>query len=85
MVPSAVCEFGAEEHTVDRVILQCPILRPPHGLHGLTVLHDETIEWLLKTCHRCTAAKQWIVTTVSHVEEDHTYIPFDNTVSLLLF
>jgi len=22
----------------------------PHGLHGLTVLDDETIEWLLNTC-----------------------------------
>ena len=29
---------------------QCPIHRPPHGLHGLTVLDDETIEWLLNTC-----------------------------------
>jgi len=23
---------------------------PPHGLHGLTVLDDETTEWLLNTC-----------------------------------
>jgi len=23
---------------------------PPHGQHGLTVLDDETIEWLLNTC-----------------------------------
>jgi len=22
----------------------------PHGLHGLTVLEDETTEWLLNTC-----------------------------------
>jgi len=22
----------------------------PHGLHGLTVLDDETIEWLFNTC-----------------------------------
>ena len=28
----------------------CPIHRPPHGLHGLTVLDDETTEWLLNTC-----------------------------------
>jgi len=35
---------------VDHVVLQCPIQRPPHGLHGLTVLDDETIEWLLNTC-----------------------------------
>jgi len=29
---------------------QCPIHRPPHGLHGLTVLDDETTEWLFNTC-----------------------------------
>ena len=29
--------------------LCCPIHRPPHGLHSLTVLHNETIEWLLNT------------------------------------
>ena len=50
MVSSAACECGAEEQTVDHVVLQCPIYRPPHGLHGLTVLDDETTEWLLNTC-----------------------------------
>jgi len=50
MASSAPCEFGAEERTVDHVVLQCPIHRSPHGLHGLTVLDDETIEWLLNTC-----------------------------------
>jgi len=45
---SAACEGGAEQ-TVDHVVLQCPIHRPPHGLHGLTVLDDETTEWLLNT------------------------------------
>jgi len=50
MVPSAACECGAEEQTVDHVVLQCPIHRPPHGLHSLAVLDDETIEWLLNTC-----------------------------------
>jgi len=44
------CECGAEEQNVDHVALQCPIHRYPHGLHGLTVLDDETIEWLLITC-----------------------------------
>ena len=34
-------------------LLYCPIHRTPHGLHGLTVLDDETIEWLLNTCYRC--------------------------------
>jgi len=41
---------GAEEQIVDHVVLQCPILRPPHGLDGLAVLDDEIIEWLLNTC-----------------------------------
>ena len=40
MAPFAACECGAEEQTVDRVVLQCPIHRPPHGLHVLTVLDD---------------------------------------------
>jgi len=38
---SAACECGAEQ-TVDPVILHCPIRRPFHGLHGLTVLDEET-------------------------------------------
>ena len=50
MTSSAACECGAEEQTVDHVVLQCPIHRPPYGLHGLTVLDDETTEWLLNTC-----------------------------------
>ena len=47
---SAACDCGAEEQTVNHVVLQCPIHWPPHGLHGLTVLDDETTEWLLNTC-----------------------------------
>ena len=47
---SAACECGAEGQTVDHVILQCPIQQPPHGLHGLRVLDDDTVEWLLNTC-----------------------------------
>jgi len=50
MASSAACECGAEEQTVDHVVLQCPIHPSPRGLHGLTVLNDETIEWLLNTC-----------------------------------
>jgi len=50
MASSAACECGTEEQTVDRVVLQCPIHRPPHGLHGLTFLDDETTKWLLNTC-----------------------------------
>ena len=49
MASFAACECGAEQ-TVDHVVLHCPIHRPPHGLHGLTVLDDETTEWLLNTC-----------------------------------
>jgi len=51
MASSAACECGAEEQTVDHVLLQCPIHRLPYGMHGLTVLDDETIEWrLLNIC-----------------------------------
>jgi len=48
MASSAACECGAEQ-TVDHVVLHFPIHRTPHGLHGLTVLDDETTEWLLNT------------------------------------
>jgi len=34
MATSANCECGAENQTVNRVFFQCPIHRPPHGLHG---------------------------------------------------
>jgi len=50
MASSAACECGAEEQTVDHVVLQCPIHQPLHGLHGLTALDDKTIEWLLNIC-----------------------------------
>ena len=43
------CECGAEEQTADDVVLQCPIHRPPHELHTLTVLADEKIDRLLNT------------------------------------
>jgi len=42
MTPSAACECGAEEQTVDHVVLRCTIHRPPYGTHGLTFLDDET-------------------------------------------
>jgi len=50
MASTATYECGAEKKAVDHVVLQCPIRRPPHGLHGLMVLDDETTEWLLNTC-----------------------------------
>jgi len=49
MASTEACECGAEQ-TVDHVVLQYLIHRPPHGLHGMTVLDDETTEWLLNTC-----------------------------------
>ena len=45
MTPSVACECGAEQQTVDHV-LHCAIHRPLHGVHGLTILDDWTIEWL---------------------------------------
>ena len=50
MASSSACECGAEEQTVDHVVRQCPTYRPPHGLHGLTVVDDVTMEWVLNTC-----------------------------------
>jgi len=50
MASSAVCERGAKEQTVNHVVLQYPIHRPPHGLHGLKVLDEKTTKWLLNTC-----------------------------------
>jgi len=49
MATSANCECGSENQTVDYVFFQCPIHPPLHGLHGLTVLGDETVEWILNT------------------------------------
>jgi len=48
--PSAACECGAEEQTVDLVLINCPIHRPTHGAQGLVVQDDDIIEWLLNTC-----------------------------------
>jgi len=51
MAAFAAYGCGAADQTVDHVAFQCPILQQsPHGLHGLTVLDDETIDWLLNTC-----------------------------------
>ena len=50
MACSAACECGAKEQNVGHIVLQCPTHRRPHGLHGLTVLEDETIELLFNTC-----------------------------------
>jgi len=57
MASSAACECGAEEQTVDHVVLQCPIHRPPHGLHGLTVLDDDTRNGCSTPASKYSAAK----------------------------
>jgi len=49
MASSMTNECGAEEQTVDHVVLQCPIYRSRRGLYGRTILDDETIEWLVNT------------------------------------
>jgi len=60
MTSSAACECGAREQTVDHVVFQCPIHGHPHGLHGLTVLDDKTIDWRdLVPTPRSSTAKQW--------------------------
>ena len=42
MATSPTCECDAEEQTADLIINECPIFRPPNGVHGLRVLNDET-------------------------------------------
>jgi len=44
---------------------ECPIHQPSHELYGLTVLDDETIEWLLNTspeiqCGQAVDLKNWL-------------------------
>ena len=39
--------------------------KPPHGLHGLTFLDDETIEWLLNTCPEIECGQAVVTTTGS--------------------
>ena len=48
ITPFTTCECGPEKETVDHK--HYPFHQPLHGLQDLTVLHDETIEQLLKTC-----------------------------------
>ena len=45
MASSEAYECGAEEQTVEHVPFTVQY-RPPCGVHGLTVLDDETIKWL---------------------------------------
>jgi len=73
MASSAICECGAEAQTIEHVVLQCPIHRPPHGLHGLTVLDDETTKWLLNTCPKSSAAKYWIKEELAQTKDEGAF------------
>jgi len=55
MAPWTACECGAEEQTVDPVVLQCLIHRRSHVVRGLTDLVDETIGYLLNICPKIAA------------------------------
>ena len=46
LAPTSKCECGAVEQTADHIILTCPTHRAPTGIHGLTVLDDDTRCWL---------------------------------------
>ena len=85
MASSEACQCGAEEQTVDHVVLQCPIHRPPHGLHGLTVPDDETIKWLLNTCPEIQCGQAVIWTTSSKEETSSTYFYWTRTLCLFDF
>jgi hypothetical protein len=50
LAANAACECGAENQTADHIISSCPIYRAPDGTHGLSVLDDESVTWLLETC-----------------------------------
>jgi len=63
MAPSAACERGTEQTvdmsycSVQSIDFQAArtyrpqISNPPHGLHSLAVLDEQTIEWQLNACH----------------------------------
>ena len=59
MASSAACECGAEEQTVDHVVLQSPIHRRPHGLHGLTVLDMGGGTFFKLEGHKCTLKRNY--------------------------
>jgi len=77
---TAACECGVEEQTVDHVVLQCPFHRPPHGLHGLMVLDDETTEWLLNTCPEIQCGQAVVGTAGSKEVSKCSVLPSSVTV-----
>jgi len=60
--PPVACECGAEEHTINHVVLQCPT-HWPHGLHKCTAWWFWTMRQL-NGCStpmpRSSAVKQWL-------------------------
>jgi len=69
MTSSAACECGAEEQTVDHVVLRCPTHRSSHVVHGLTVLDDKKSNGCIPLAPRSRGAQQWIPITRSNDEE----------------
>jgi len=74
LVPSAACERGAEEQTVDHVVLHCPIRSHSHGQHGLAVLDNETID-------NCVTIGRDICVTIGRESSVHS--GFGNSVFLI--
>ena len=46
---SPACDCGGDQQTVNHIITECPLYRPPNGLHGLIDVDADaaTREWLL--------------------------------------
>ena len=50
MIPSAVCNCGAENQTAKHVIAHCLLFSSPHGITGLVQVNDDTIILLHESC-----------------------------------
>jgi len=59
MASSRTWECDAEEQTVDHLVLQCPIHRPPHGLHLWRFWTMRQSNGCLTLAARSSAAYQW--------------------------
>ena len=46
---SPACDCGADQQTANHIITECPLYRPPNGVHGLIDVDADaaTREWLL--------------------------------------
>ena len=70
MVSTVACECGAEEQTVDHVVLLCLIPRPPQRPHALRF-------WMMRQSNGCSTfaprsstAKQWFEELAQREEEE---------------